>query len=133
VRAELQQELADARTNNEELARENDEQAQQIESLAAAFAQAQADLERRNGAIEQFEQSLAAARETAERERQGAEAARQSLAKAELKLDALPAWNASLRRYAAPTSSAHGNSMTAPHGAPRAKQSSPRTWRRSRT
>lgn len=90
VRAELQQELADARTNNEELARENDEQAQQIESLAAAFAQAQADLERRNGAIEQFEQSLAAARETAERERQGAEAARQALAKAELKLDALP-------------------------------------------
>ena len=89
ARAELEQQLADARANNEELARESEEQGKDLESVRAVLADVQSELQKSAGAIEQLNREKAGAHKAADD-------ARQALAKAELKLEALPRIEADL-------------------------------------
>ena len=87
--AEQQQEAADLATENERQVIENDAQAETIESLRADVAEHQ-------GRAGQLESDLAVARDEAVRERSGAELARTELAKAQLRLEAMPRLEADL-------------------------------------
>ena len=87
--AEQQQEAADLATENERQVIENDAQAEAIESLRA-------DVATHQGRAGQLESDLAVARDEAVRERSGAELARTELAKAQLRLEAMPRLEADL-------------------------------------
>ena len=87
--AEQQQEAADLATENERQVVENDAQAEAIESLRA-------DVAAHRGRAGQLESDLAVARDEAVRERAGAELARTELAKAQLRLEAIPRLEADL-------------------------------------
>ena len=87
--AEQQQEAADLATENERQVVENDAQAEAIESLRA-------DVAAHQGRAGQLESDLAVARDEAVRERSGAELARTELAKAQLRLEAMPRLEADL-------------------------------------
>ena len=87
--AEQQQEAADLATENERQVVENDAQAEAIESLRA-------DVAGHRGRAGQLESDLAVARDEAVRERAGAELARTELAKAQLRLEAMPRLEADL-------------------------------------
>ena len=87
--AEQQQEAADLATENERQVVENDAQAEAIESLRA-------DVAAHQGRAGQLESDLAVARDEAVRERAGAELARTELAKAQLRLEAMPRLEADL-------------------------------------
>ena len=87
--AEQQQEAADLATENERQVVENDAQAEAIESLRA-------DVAAHRGRAGQLESDLAVARDEAVRERAGAELARTELAKAQLRLEAMPRLEAEL-------------------------------------
>ena len=87
--AEQQQEAADLATENERQVIENDAQAEAIESLRA-------DVATHQGRAGQLESDLAVARDEAARERSGAELARTELAKAQLRLEAMPRLEADL-------------------------------------
>ena len=87
--AEQQQEAADLATENERQVVENDAQAEAIESLRA-------DVSAHRGRAGQLESDLAVARDEAVRERAGAELARTELAKAQLRLEAMPRLEADL-------------------------------------
>ena len=87
--AEQQQEAADLATENERQVVENDAQAEAIESLRA-------DVAAHRGRAGQLESDLAVARDEAVRERAGAELARTELAKAQLRLEAMPRLEADL-------------------------------------
>ena len=87
--AEQQQEAADLATENERQVIENDAQAEAIESLRA-------DVAAHRGRAGQLESDLAVARDEAVRERAGAELARTELAKAQLRLEAMPRLEADL-------------------------------------
>ena len=87
--AEQQQEAADLATENERQVVENDAQAEAIESLRA-------DVAAHRGRAGQLESDPAVARDEAVRERAGAELARTELAKAQLRLEAMPRLEADL-------------------------------------
>ncbi|MDO8344428.1 MAG: DNA-binding protein [Cellvibrio sp.] len=87
--ADQQQEAADLATENERQVIENDAQAETIEQLRSEVAAHQ-------GRAGQLETDLTASREEAVRERSGAELARTELAKAQLRLEAMPRLEADL-------------------------------------
>ena len=87
--ADQQQEAADLATENERQVIENDTQAELIEQLRA-------DVAAHQGRAGQLESDLAVARDEAVRERSGAELARTELAKAQLRLEAMPRLEADL-------------------------------------
>jgi|GEM_PF-583077 len=87
--ADQQQEAADLATENERQVIENDVQAETIELLRSEVAAHQ-------GRAGQLETDLTASREEAVRERSGAELARTELAKAQLRLEAMPRLEADL-------------------------------------
>lgn len=87
--ADQQQEAADLATENERQVIENDTQAELIEQLRS-------DVAAHQGRAGQLETDLTASREEAVRERSGAELARTELAKAQLRLEAMPRLEADL-------------------------------------
>ena len=87
--ADQQQEAADLATENERQVIENDTQAEAIELLRGEVATHQ-------GRAGQLESDLVVARDEATRERSGAELARTELAKAQLRLEAMPRLEADL-------------------------------------
>lgn len=87
--ADQQQEAADLATENERQVIENDSQAEIIEQLRS-------DVAAHQGRAGQLEADLTASREDAVRERSGAELARTELAKAQLRLEAMPRLEADL-------------------------------------
>lgn len=87
--ADQQQEAADLATENERQVIENDTQAELIEQLRA-------DVATHQGRAGQLESDLTVSREEAVRERSGAELARTELAKAQLRLEAMPRLEADL-------------------------------------
>lgn len=87
--AEQQQEAADLATENERQVIENDAQADTIELLRAEVSTHQ-------GRAGQLESDLVVSRDEAARERSGAELARTELAKAQLRLEAMPRLEADL-------------------------------------
>ena len=87
--AEQQQEAADLATEHERQVIENDAQADTIELLRAEVSTHQ-------GRAGQLESDLVVSRDEAARERSGAELARTELAKAQLRLEAMPRLEADL-------------------------------------
>ena len=87
--ADQQQEAADLATENERQVIENDKQAEAIELLRS-------DVAAHQGRAGQLESDLTASRDDAVRERSGAELARTELAKAQLRLEAMPRLEADL-------------------------------------
>ena len=90
ARAELELKLMDAQVTANDLATENERQASQIEALDASIVDLQEEKAGLAGRSAQLETDLATAREEAGRERQSAESARTELAKAQLRLEAMP-------------------------------------------
>lgn len=87
--ADQQQEAADLATENERQVVENETQADAIELLRAEVAE-------HKGRAGQLDADLVATRDEAARERSGAELARTELAKAQLRLEAMPRMEADL-------------------------------------
>ncbi len=87
--ADQQQEAADLATENERQVLENDSQSEVIELLRA-------EVSKHQGRAGQLETDLVVARDEAARERSGAELARTELAKAQLRLEAMPRLEADL-------------------------------------
>lgn len=87
--ADQQQEAADLATENERQVIENDAQSELIEQLRS-------DVAAHQGRAGQLETDLTGSREEAARERSGAELARTELAKAQLRLEAMPRLEADL-------------------------------------
>lgn len=96
ARAELEGRLADAQQATQDLATENERQAEDIEELQAELANANSDRAALEGKAGQLEADLAVARDEIARERAAAEAARTELAKAQLRLEAMPRLEADL-------------------------------------
>ena len=90
ARAALEADLADAQQASADLATENERQATQIDTLQSAVDELGAEKAALVGRVGQMEQDLTSARDEASREREGAEAARTELAKAQLRLEAMP-------------------------------------------
>ena len=90
ARSELELKLMDAQVVANDLATENERQVTQIEALEALIVELQEEKAGLAGRSEQLENDLLAAREEAGRERQNAESARTELAKAQLRLEAMP-------------------------------------------
>lgn len=96
ARAELEGRLADAQQATQDLATENERQAEDIEELQAELANANSDRAALEGKAGQLEADLTVARDEIARERAAAEAARTELAKAQLRLEAMPRLEADL-------------------------------------
>lgn len=90
ARADLQADLAAAQQAQADLIAEAERQASTINGLTEELDQANSDKAEQAGKLGQMETDLATAREEAIRERQAAEVARTELAKAQLRLEALP-------------------------------------------
>lgn len=90
ARAELEAKLLDAQQAANDLAVENERQGNHIEALETALEDLQGEKATLAGRVAQLETDLASARDEAGRERQAAEAARTELAKAQLRLEAMP-------------------------------------------
>ena len=101
ARAELEAELAAIKGDRDTLADDNEAQAEQIEQQAARLDEIEATSQQQAGRITQLEADLATAWQATERERGIAEQARQALAKAELRLEALPKVEAEVERLRA--------------------------------
>ena len=98
ARAELEGDLAATKGDRDALAEDNEQQTEQIEQQAARLVEIEATGQQQAGRIGQLDADLLTARETTERERSIAEQARQALAKAELRLEALPKVEAEVDR-----------------------------------
>ncbi|MHB1358282.1 MAG: DNA-binding protein [Rhodocyclaceae bacterium] len=90
ARAGLEADLATAQQASADLIAESERQAVTIESQAEALDLAHSEKAELQGKLGQMESDLATTRDEAARERQAAEAARTDLAKAQLRLEALP-------------------------------------------
>lgn len=90
ARAALETDLAAAQQAQADLIAESERQSTTIESQAEALDLAHSNKSELQGKLGQMESDLATARDEAARERQAAEAARTDLAKAQLRLEALP-------------------------------------------
>lgn len=87
----LTEKLAESEQAADELARENERLSDAIAELREEAMALQSALANAEGRFASLEAELAEARETAARERQAAEAARTDLAKAQLRLEGVPA------------------------------------------
>jgi len=96
ARAPLEAELADLQQTAGDLATENERQATTIENQAGELEALAADKAAAEGKAEQLAVDLATAKEETVRERQAAEQARTELAKAMLRLEAMPRLEADL-------------------------------------
>lgn len=96
TRAPLEAELADQQQTAGDLATENERQAATIENQAGELDTLAAEKAAAEGKAEQLAADLAGAKEDATRERQAAEQARTELAKAMLRLEAMPRLEAEL-------------------------------------
>ena len=96
ARAPLEAELADQQQTAGDLATENERQATTIENQAGELEALAADKAASEGKAEQLAVDLATAKEETVRERQAAEQARTELAKAMLRLEAMPRLEADL-------------------------------------
>lgn len=90
ARADLDAKLSDAQALADELAAENERQTGHVETLQSTLQDLQEDKATLAGKIEQMKVELDAARLEATHERQAAETARTELAKANLRLGAVP-------------------------------------------
>lgn len=90
ARVEIEAKLSDAQLSANDLAAENERQVNQIEILENTLEGLQGEKATLAGRVVQLDADLVDAREEAVRERQAAEAARTELAKAQLRLEALP-------------------------------------------
>lgn len=98
AKAGLETELAEAQKTQADLIAENERQALTIEAQAESLDLCAEEKAAMAGKLGQMESELAAARDEALRERQAAEAARTDLAKAQLRLEAMPRLEAELER-----------------------------------
>jgi len=96
ARADLEGRLADAQQATQDLATENERQVDEIDGLQADLAEANSVRSALEGKAGQLESDLAMARDEIARERAAAEAARTELAKAQLRLEAMPRLEADL-------------------------------------
>lgn len=96
ARTTLETELADQQQEAADLATENERQVIENESQAETIEQLRSDVAVHQGRAGQLEADLTASREEAVRERSGAELARTELAKAQLRLEAMPRLEADL-------------------------------------
>ena len=101
ARAELEGDLAATKGDRDTLADDNEAQTEQIEQQAARLAEIEASSQQQAGRIAQLETDLAARADEIKRERDEAANARQALAKAELRLEALPKIEAEAERLRA--------------------------------
>ena len=96
ARSELESRLADAQQATQDLATENERQADDIEIKSELIDALQTEKSQQAGRLGQLESDLAGAQDEIQRERQAAEAARTELAKAQLRLEAMPRLEADL-------------------------------------
>lgn len=96
AKAALESDLAEQQQEAADLATENERQAADIEDKADALTTLHAELAALQGRLGQMETDLVAAKDDADRERKAAEAARTELAKALLRLEAMPRLEADL-------------------------------------
>lgn len=96
ARAALENELAEQRQETADLATDNARQRDTIGDQALQLATMAAEQAKASGRAAQLETELDTARRNAEHERQGAEAARTELARAQLRLEAMPRLEADL-------------------------------------
>ena len=101
ARAELEADLAAVKGDRDALADDNESQSEQIDAQAARLDEIEATSQQQAGRITQLEADLSTAWQATERERGIAEQARQALAKAELRLEALPKVEAEVERLRA--------------------------------
>jgi chromosome segregation ATPase len=101
ARAELEADLVAVKDDRDTLAGDNEVQAGELEQQSAQIDELEATTQQQTGRIAQMQTDLANAVEAVARERGLAEQARQSLAKAELRLEALPRIEAELERMRA--------------------------------
>lgn len=101
AKASLQSDLVVAQQANGDLIAESERQSSTIELQAEALESAQAEKAELVGRLAQVESELARATENVDGERQAAELARTELAKAQLRLDALPRIEAEVDRLRA--------------------------------
>ncbi len=113
ARAELEAELAAIKGDRDTLADDNESQAEQIEQQTARLDEIEATSQQQAGRIAQLESDLETAWQATERERGVAEQARQALAKAELRLEALPKVEAEIERLRAALEASHARATTA--------------------
>lgn len=113
ARAELEAELAAIKGDRDTLADDNEAQAEQIEQQSARLDEIEATSQQQAGRITQLEADLATAWQATERERGIAEQARQALAKAELRLEALPKVEAEVERLRAALEASQARATTA--------------------
>jgi len=113
ARAELEAELAAIKGDRDTLADDNEAQAEQIEQQSARLDEIEATSQQQAGRIAQLEADLATAWQATERERGIAEQARQALAKAELRLEALPKVEAEVERLRAALDASQARATTA--------------------
>ncbi len=96
ARSGLESDLADQQQEAADLATENERQIIENESQAETIALLRADVAMHQGRAGQLESDLAVSRDESARERSGAELARTELAKAQLRLEAMPRLEADL-------------------------------------
>lgn len=89
-RAEVEAELVAAQQATADLIAENERQASHLEALTAACDELQAERAEVSGRLAQMESDLATARDDAKAAEQAAEGVRTELAKAQLRLEAMP-------------------------------------------
>lgn len=113
TRAELEAELAATRNDRDALADDNEAQAEQIEQQTTRLDEIEAANQQKAGRIAQLESDLAAALQMTERERGVVEKARRELARAELRLEALPKVEAEVERLRAALEALQARATTA--------------------
>lgn len=113
ARAELEAELAATKGDRDALADDNEAQAEQIEQQTSRLDEIEATSQQQAGRIAQLESDLETAWQATERERGVAEQARQALAKAELRLEALPKVEAEVERLRAALEASQARATTA--------------------
>ena len=96
ARTALEGELADQQQEASDLATENERQANELDSQNAVIELLRSDVSAHQGRAGQLESDLVVCRDEAARERSGAELARTELAKAQLRLEAMPRLEADL-------------------------------------
>lgn len=113
AKAGLETELAEAQKTQADLIAENERQALTIEAQAESLDLCAEEKAAMAGKLGQMESELAAARDEALRERQAAEAARTDLAKAQLRLEAMPRLQAELDQVRAQLAESQAQAVSA--------------------
>lgn len=117
AKADLQDDLVSAQQANGDLIVESERQASTIERQAEALETAQAEKAELTGRLAQIEVDLSKAGSDVEHERQAAELARTELAKAQLRLEALPRIEAEADRLRAELEQERANRSVAERSA----------------